>query len=61
MEYFHYNQIIYLGSLPLKNLSKDFYVHELKNLKGLEVQFWNLTEILFGIKISRWIKIIDYI
>ena len=53
MEYFHYSQIIYLSSLPLKNLSKDFYVHELKNLKGLEVQFWNLTEILFGVKTNE--------
>ena len=53
MEYFHYNQIVYLSSLPLKNLSKDFYVHELKNLKGLEVQFWNLTEILFGVKTNE--------
>ena len=53
MEYFRYNQIVYLSSLPLKNLSKDFYVHELKNLKGLEVQFWNLTEVLFGLKTSE--------
>ena len=53
MDYFHYNQIVYLSSLPLKSLSKDFYVHELKNLKGLEVQFWNLTEILFGVKTNE--------
>ena len=53
MKYFRYNQVVYLSSLPLKNLSKDFYVHKLKNLKGLEVQFWNLTEVLFGIKTNE--------
>ena len=50
MEHIRYNQIVYLSSLPLRNLSKDFYVHELKNIKGLDVQFWNLTEVLFSLK-----------
>ena len=47
---FHYNQIIYVSCIPLKDLTKGFYVHELKNLKGLEVQFWNVSQILFGVK-----------
>jgi hypothetical protein len=59
MRDFHYNQIIYVSCIPLKDLTKGFYVHELKNLKGLEVQFWNVSQILFGVKKNEKQNIVE--